>query len=68
MTVEQLFGKYRRLQGELAQAYAEGDWNHARVDRIANEIARVEHELAAQAPTGLRATASSAGEAPATAA
>ena len=67
MTVEQLFGKYKRLQGELAQAYAEANWNQARVDRIANEIARVERELAAQAPIGAKGAQRSSGEAAATA-
>ena len=67
MSVEQLFGKYKRLQGELSRAYTDPDWNQARVDRIADEIAQVEREIAFHAPIGLRGPAGNAGEAPATA-
>ena len=67
MTVEQLVGKYKRLQGELSQAYAEAQWNQARVDRIADEIARVERELAGRGTTRLHGQERSAGETPATA-
>ena len=67
MTVEQLVGKYKRLQGELSQAYAEAHWNQARVDRIADEIARVERELAGRGSIRLQGPERSAGETPATA-
>ena len=44
-SIEQLWGKYRRLRAELAAAYDEPQWNPARVDRLANEIAGLEHLL-----------------------
>jgi hypothetical protein len=49
---EQLWGKYRRLKTELATAYAETPWPQARVDRLANEIARLEGEISRRSPVG----------------
>jgi hypothetical protein len=49
-SIDQLWGKYRRLRGELAMAYAEPQWNRARLDRLADEIATLEVELARRAP------------------
>lgn len=52
MTMDQLFGKYRRLKGDLSAAYSQPKWNAALVDRIVDEIAAVERELAMRAPPG----------------
>ncbi|MGZ5240264.1 MAG: hypothetical protein ACXWCN_09100 [Caldimonas sp.] len=62
MSVEQLFGKYKRLKVELEAAYTEPHWNQARVDRIADEIALVERQISLQAPDRLRAPASAKGD------
>ena len=53
MSIEQLFGKYRRLKKDLSAAYSQPQWNAALVDRLVEEIGRVEQELAQRAPTGL---------------
>ena len=50
MSVEQLFGKYRRLKNDLSAAYAQPQWNAALVDRLVHEIGSVEQELARHAP------------------
>ena len=55
MSVDQLFGKYRRLKKDLSAAYSQPQWNAALVDRLVDEIGRVEHELALHAPIGLHA-------------
>ena len=54
MSVDQLFGKYRRLKKDLSAAYSQPQWNSALVDRLVDEIGRVEQELAIHAPIGLR--------------
>ncbi len=54
MSVDQLFGKYRRLKKDLSAAYSQPQWNAALVDRLVEEIGTVEHELALHAPIGLR--------------
>ena len=46
MHLEQLMGKYRRLRAELDAAYGDGAWDTRRIDRIADEIAATERELA----------------------
>ena len=46
----QLTGRYSRLKQELALAYAERPWQSARIDRLANEMAAVEREIAARWP------------------
>ena len=55
MSVEQLFGKYRRLKKDLSAAYSQPQWNAALVDRLVDEIGQVEQELALHAPIGLHA-------------
>ena len=55
MSVEQLFGKYRRLKKDLSAAYSQPQWNSALVDRLVDEIGQVEKELALRAPVGLHA-------------
>ena len=54
MSVDQLFGKYRRLKKDLSAAYSQPQWNSALVDRLVSEIGQVEQELAVHAPIGLR--------------
>ena len=53
MSVDQLFGKYRRLKKDLSVAYSQPQWNAALVDRLVDEIALVEREIAMRAPPGL---------------
>lgn len=55
MSVDQLFGKYRRLKKDLSVAYSQPQWNSALVDRLVDEIGMVEKQLAVHAPIGLRA-------------
>ena len=53
MSVDQLFGKYRRLKKDLSAAYSQPQWNAALVDRLVDEIGSVERELAMRAPMGM---------------
>ena len=53
MSVDQLFGKYRRLKKDLSAAYSQPQWNAALVDRLVDEIGEVEREIAMRAPPGL---------------
>lgn len=46
----QAIGHYERLRAELAEAYAEVEWNSAKIDRIADALAALERTLAAAAP------------------
>ena len=52
MSVDQLFGKYRRLKKDLSAAYSQPQWNAALVDRLVDEIGEVEREIAMRAPAG----------------
>ena len=61
MSVDQLFGKYRRLKKDLSAAYSQPQWNAALVDRLVDEISQVEKELALHAPNGLRGPAAERG-------
>jgi len=47
MNREQLMGRYFRLQQELSIAYSAQPWNSGRIDRLANELAGTEREIAA---------------------
>ena len=53
MSMDQLFGKYRRLKKDLSAAYSQPQWNAALVDRLVDEIGAVERELATRAPAGV---------------
>ena len=53
MSVDQLFGKYRRLKKDLSAAYSQPQWNAALVDRLVDEIGQIEKELALHGPIGL---------------
>ena len=53
MSVDQLFGKYKRLKKDLSAAYSQPQWNAALVDRLVDEIGAVEREIAMRAPPGL---------------
>ena len=50
MELEQLMGRYFRLQQELSLAYREQPWHSARVDRLADDLAATEREIAARQP------------------
>jgi len=47
MNLEKLMERYFRLRQELSIAYASRPWHSARVDRLADQIARTEREIAA---------------------
>jgi hypothetical protein len=47
MKREQLMGRHLRLQGELSVAYSKVPWRTAWIDRLADELASVEQEVAA---------------------
>ena len=53
MSVDQLFGKYKRLKKDLSAAYSQPQWNAALVDRLVDEIGAVEREIAMRAPPGV---------------
>jgi len=53
MSVDQLFGKYKRLKKDLSAAYSQPQWNAALVDRLVDEIGMVERELAMRGPAGV---------------
>jgi len=48
MNHEQLMGRYFRLQQELSIAYSAQPWNSGRIDRLADELANTEREIAAE--------------------
>ncbi len=45
MSIEQLMGRYFRLQQELAIACAASPWNSRRIDRLSQELAATEREI-----------------------
>lgn len=47
MDIEQLTGRYFRLRQELAVAYGSVPWNTGLIDRLADELAETEREMAA---------------------
>lgn len=50
MDIEQLKGRYDRLGQELSLAYREQPWRSAHVDRLADDLAATEREIAALQP------------------
>ena len=55
MNLEQLTSRYFRLKQELSIAYRAQPWQSLRIDRIADELAATEREIAALQPAGERA-------------
>lgn len=47
MRLENLMGRYFRLQQELAIAYKQQPWQAGRIDRVADDLAATEREIAA---------------------
>jgi hypothetical protein len=51
--LEKLMARYLRLQQELSIVYLQQPWQSGRIDRLANELATVERQMAAlQASNG----------------
>ncbi|MBA3590469.1 hypothetical protein [Methylibium sp.] len=50
MVFTQLIGRYRRLQQDLAISYEARPWHSGRIDRLADELAETERQLAVMAP------------------
>ena len=50
MDLEQLMGRYFRLKQELAIAYRAQPWQSGRIDRLADDLAATEREIAALQP------------------
>ncbi len=50
MRLEQLMGRYYRLKQELGKAYCEQPWHGARIDRLADDLAAAEREIAVLQP------------------
>jgi hypothetical protein len=50
MELEQLMGRYFRLKQELAQAYRAQPWHGPRADRLAEDLAATERQIAALQP------------------
>ncbi|MEP6875662.1 MAG: hypothetical protein ABI887_14985 [Burkholderiales bacterium] len=46
MNIEQLMSRYLRLKQDLEIAYRAQPWHSALIDRLANDLARTELELA----------------------
>jgi hypothetical protein len=46
LSPHQLAGRHARLERELAQAFSTQPWPGALIDRLANELAETEHEMA----------------------
>ena len=47
MNLEQLTGRYRRLKQELSIAYAAQPWQTGLIDRLTNDLASTERDIAA---------------------
>ena len=47
MNLEQLTGRYFRLQQELATAYSVIPWSNGRINRLARDLAAAERAIAA---------------------
>jgi|KBSMisStandDraft_5_1062788.scaffolds.fasta_scaffold2892380_1 hypothetical protein len=47
MNLEQLIGRHFRLQQELGIAYSTVPWHTGRIDRLTNDLAATEREIAA---------------------
>jgi hypothetical protein len=47
MSIEQLMGRYFRLKQELSIAYRQQPWQSHRIDRLADDLASTEREIAA---------------------
>jgi hypothetical protein len=54
MDLEQLIGRHFRLQQELGIAYSAVPWQTGRIDRLTNELAATEREIAAREASSLR--------------
>ena len=50
MDLEQLMGRYFRLKQELSIAYRAQPWHSAKIDRLADDLAATEREIAALQP------------------
>jgi hypothetical protein len=50
MQFEQLMGRYSRLRRELADACMAPSWNVRWIDRLADELAATEREIASRRP------------------
>ncbi|HWI10506.1 MAG TPA: hypothetical protein VNU48_04185 [Burkholderiaceae bacterium] len=50
MDLEQLMGRYFRLKQELAIAYKAQPWQSGRIDRLADDLAATERDIAAMQP------------------
>jgi hypothetical protein len=46
MDLEQLMGRYFRLKQELSIAYRAQPWHSGRIDRLADDLAATEREIA----------------------
>jgi len=57
MNLEQLMGRYFRLQQELSIAYRQQPWQSTRIDRLADDLSSTERDIAALQATGARAVA-----------
>ncbi|MDQ6685136.1 MAG: hypothetical protein M3Z16_08410 [Pseudomonadota bacterium] len=46
MTYDELNGKYAQLRNQLAEAYADPDWDSGRISHIADAMVPIEQALA----------------------
>ena len=59
MDLEQLLGRYSRLKHELSNAYAEEEWQSARISRLADDLTLTERLIAAHRQRDQRSDESS---------
>ena len=50
MDLDQLMGRYFRLKQELSIAYRAQPWHSGKIDRLADDLAATEREIAAMQP------------------
>jgi hypothetical protein len=58
MNLDQLMGRYFRLKQELSIAYRQQPWQSNRIDRLADDLASTEREIAALQAAGDRRSVS----------
>ena len=51
MSVDEMFGHYLRLRQELADAYSAPRWNEPHLDRLTEDISKLERALAKSQPS-----------------
>ena len=56
MNLDQMMGRHSRLRQELSIAYGARPWQGGRIDRLTNDLASTERDIAALHATDRKAT------------